>query len=63
MAIAFMTYVRTGGTLTPRRVIVTLSLIGFLRTLGISFLIRAIFLLFEAKVAVTRIQVPCNMCV
>ena len=57
MAITFIMFVRTGGVLTPRRVIVTLSLLGFLRTVSATFLIRAIFLLFEARVALTRIQV------
>ena len=57
VAITFVTFVKTGGTLTPRRVIVTLSLLNFLRTVGATFLIRAIFLLFEAKVALKRMQV------
>ena len=61
MAITFIVFVKTGGILTPRRVIVVLSLLTFLRTVGATFLIRAIFLLFEAKVALTRIQV-CITC-
>ena len=57
MSITFLTYVGTGNTLTPRKVIITLSLLTFLRNISASFLIRAVFLLFEAKVAFTRIQV------
>ena len=57
MALTFLTFVGTGGDLTPRRVIITLSLLGFLRNISASFLIRAVFLLFEAKVAFVRIQV------
>jgi len=57
MAITFILFVRTGGDLTPRNVIVVLSLLGFLRNIGASFFIRAIFLLLEGKVALTRIQV------
>ena len=63
MAITFLIYVGTGGQLTPRRVIVTLSLLGFLRQISASFLIRSIFLIFESKVAFARIQVSksCNV--
>lgn len=57
MAITFLTYVGTGHELTPRRVIVTLSLLTFLRNVSGTFLIRSVFLLSEAKVAFTRIQV------
>ena len=57
MAITFLVFVGTGGELNPRRVIITLSLLGFLRNISASFLIRCVFLLFEAKVGFTRIQV------
>ena len=55
-AIVFMTFGGIGGTLTPRTVFVTLSLIIFLRRTIVLYNLCLIYL-YEASVAVTRIQV------
>ena len=57
MALTFIVYTAVGGELTPRRVFTTLSLIGFLRRSSIAFIVRCFYLVYEAKVALVRIQV------
>lgn len=57
MALTFIVFTATGGELTPRRVFTTLSLIGFLRRSSVAFLVRCFFLVYEARVALVRIQV------
>ena len=57
MALTFIAFTATGGELTPRRVFTTLSLIGFLRRSSTAFIVRCFFLVYEARVAIVRIQV------
>ena len=57
MALTFITFAAIGGEVTPRRVFVTLLLIGFLRRSTIAFIVRCFFLVYEARVALVRIQV------
>ncbi len=57
MGVTFLTFVATGGELTPQRVFTTLSLLTLLRRTNGTFLIRGFFLLNEASVALHRIQV------
>ena len=57
MAVTFIVFTAAGGELTPRRVFTTLSLIGFLRRSSIAFIVRCFFLVYEARVALVRIQV------
>lgn len=57
MALTFITFAAVGGEVTPRRVFTTLSLIGFLRRSSIAFIVRCFFLVYEARVALVRIQV------
>ena len=60
MALTFIVYAAVGGELTPRRVFTTLSLIGFLRRSSVAFIVRCFYLVYEAKVALVRIQVSCG---
>ena len=57
MAVTFLSYTAAGGELTPRKVFVTLSLIGFVRRSSIAFLVRCFFFISELRVAFVRIQV------
>ena len=57
MALTFITFAAVGGEVTPRRVFTTLSLIGFLRRSSITFIVRCFFTVYEARVALVRIQV------
>ena len=57
MALTFITFAAVGGEVTPRRVFTTLSLIGFLRRSSIAFIVRCFFVVYEARVALVRIQV------
>ena len=57
MFVIFTVYVGTGGTLSPRRVFTTLSLITFVRLSSIHFFVLATLQLSEARVAWKRIKV------
>lgn len=57
MALIFISYTATGGILTPRKVFTTLFLVSFLSKVGILFVVNALFLVSEGRVAVQRIQV------
>ena len=57
MFIVLTAFVATDGTLTPRRVFTTLSLLGIMRRTTLRFFVRCMFLISEAKVALTRIKV------
>ena len=57
MFIVFTAFTATGGTLTPRRVFTTLSLVVFMRKSMLFIFVRGIFQLSERKVADNRIQV------
>ncbi len=47
----------TGSSLSPRSVITTLSLIDVIRLRLVSFVVQSFFLVYEAYVAIVRIQV------
>ena len=51
------TFVMTGGTLTPRRVFTTLSLVGVIADPMLSLFERGIFQFAESRVGGSRIQV------
>ena len=55
--VTFSVYASVGGTLTPKRVFTTLSLISFIRLTSVHFIVQAALTLSEARVAVQRIQV------
>ena len=57
MALTFITFAAVGGVVTPRRVFTTLSIVGFLKRSSIAFIIRCFYLVYEARVALVRIQV------
>lgn len=57
MFIVASIFVSTGGTLSPRTVFTTLSLVGVMRTTIMFGLVRNFFMLYEGGVASTRIQV------
>jgi len=57
MFIVASAFVGTGGTLSPRKVFTTLSLVWSMRETLMFLLVRAIFMLYEGRVADTRIQV------
>ena len=57
MFIVASAFVGTGGTLSPRKVFTTLSLVWSMRETLMFLLVRAIFMLYEGRVAGTRIQV------
>ena len=56
MGVTFLVFVGTGGELTTKKVFTTISLFTVLST-SIIFLVRCFFLLYEAFVAIKRIQV------
>ena len=66
MFVIFSIYVNTGGTLTPRRVLTTFSLVTFIRTFGLYGFVVGALQLSEARVAWKRIVVreliDNNMC-
>ena len=55
--LVFTVYVTTGGTLTPKKVFTTLSLVTFLRLTSIHFVILNALGMSEGRVALKRIQV------
>ena len=57
LGLSVIVFVATGGELTARRVFTSLALLSHVRRISGAFLIRGIFLLYEAHVATTRIQV------
>ncbi len=57
MSLIFVAFTSSGGTLTPRAVFTTLSLVLILRRIAMAFLIRSIFHLSEGSVAIRRIKV------
>ncbi len=50
----------SGNTLTPKSVITILSLINVIRLVLIVFVVRCFFVVYEAYVAIVRIQVRTN---
>ena len=56
MFVVVSAFVGTGGSLTPRRVFTTLSLVVAIRR-TMFILTRSMFMLYEGRVAGTRIQV------
>ena len=57
MFVIFSIYVNTGGTLTPRRVLTTFSLVTFIRLFGLYDFVLGTLELSEARVAWKRIVV------
>ena len=57
MFITITTFVTTGGTLTPRRVFTTLSLVGVMKDLLLFLFERGVFQFSESRVGGSRIQV------
>ena len=57
MFVTMTTFVMTGGTLTPRRVFTTLSLVGVITDPMLSLFERGIFQFSESRVGGSRIQV------
>ena len=57
MFVVISAFVATGGTLSPQRVFTTLSLVGVMRISIMFGLVRGMFMLYEGRVATTRIQV------
>jgi len=53
----FLVYAGTGGELTAQKVFTTLSLVNVLRQITVIFVVDAFYLMYEASVANTRIQV------
>ncbi|XP_064381882.1 ATP-binding cassette sub-family C member 4-like isoform X1 [Halichondria panicea] len=49
-------FILSGNTLTPKSVITTLSLINVIRLVFIIFVVRCFFVVYEAYVAIVRIQ-------
>ncbi len=47
----------SGNSLSPKRVITTLSLINVIRLIFLIFVVRCFFVVYEAYVAIVRIQV------
>ena len=62
MFIVFTAFTATGGTLTPRRVFTTLSLVVFMRKSMLFIFVRGIFQLSESRVGDDRIQVRHFLC-
>ncbi len=50
-------FILSGNTLTPKSVITTLSLINVIRLVFVIFVVRCFFVVYEAYVAIVRIQV------
>ena len=57
MFITITTFVMTGGTLTPRRVFTTLSLVAVMKGVMLFLFERGIFYFSESRVGDSRIQV------
>ena len=57
--VTFSVYASVGGTLTPKRVFTTLSLLSLVRVTSVHFIVQASLTLSEARVAIQRIQVLC----
>ena len=55
--VTFSVYASVGGTLTPKRVFTTLSLVSLIRLTSVHFIVLASLTLSEARVAIQRIQV------
>ena len=55
--VTFWIYASVGGTLTPKRVFTTLSLLSLVRLISVHFIVQATLLLSEGIVAIQRIQV------
>ena len=55
--VTFLVYAGSGGELSAQRVFTTLSLVNILRRISVTFIVRCFFLLYEASVANSRIQV------
>ena len=55
--VTFSVYASVGGTLTPKRVFTTLSLLSLVRLTSVHFIVLASLTLSEASVAIQRIQV------
>lgn len=53
----FLVYIGSGGEPSPQQVFTTLALVNVLRRNGVQFYSRCFFLLYEASVATSRIQV------
>ena len=53
----FSAYLMVGGAFTPKTVFTPLSLFNFVQRNVMRFFVRSVFLIIEAKVAITRIQV------
>lgn len=56
----FLVFVGSGNDLSAEQVFTTLALINVVRKNGVSYLTRCFFLLYEASVATSRIQVCCH---
>ena len=59
--VTFSVYASVGGTLTPKRVFTTLSLLSLIRLTSVQFIVQASLMLSEAGVAIQRIQVLFQM--
>ena len=55
--VTFSVYASVGGTLTPKRVFTTLSLLTLIRVISVHCIVAASLTLSEARVAIQRIQV------
>lgn len=55
--LTFIGFAAAGGVLTPRKVFTVLSLIEFLKRSSISYAANSFFFVYEARIALTRIQV------
>ena len=55
--VTFSVYASGGGTLTPKRVFTTLSLLSLIRVTSVHFIVQAALTLSEGRVAIQRIQV------
>ena len=55
--VTFSVYASVGGTLTPKRVFTTLSLLSLVRVTSVHCIVLASFTLSEGRVAIQRIQV------
>lgn len=55
--LTFIVFTASGGELTPRKLFTVLSLIEFLKRSCISYATTSLFFIYEARVALVRIQV------
>lgn len=53
----FLVYAGSGGELSAQRVFTTLALVDLLRRISVTLIVHCFFLLYEASVANSRIQV------